>query len=458
VFSIPSLRFLCLLLCVALSDQGHGADIPKAPVPKSPYLPVVYRYADTMLKNGRDTYGPQKTGLFLSALDRTTLAPLTNVPPAPKGIQPGERVGETNGPLVGANPQHDENLLRLLYLLSDLSGKPQYREAADASLKWFLENARSPAAQLLPWGAHASWDVIKDQAATRGGAGPDEHRFSRPWLLWERCFALAPEASRQYALGLWQHQSAIETERVTAPKALLQRHAGFYLRTWAVAYARTKDDQFLRAVDPKEALRHHAVNATLSLAIDCDGASYHVPEPYAGRLRATASLMDALFCQLTQDVRNERGFRYVSDSRTPLWRAIPGGTTAEVGMMCVSRYDNTGRADYLKLILAAADAYIDSLPAADDDVWPVTFGQAISLELAAWRHSADWKYMERARKLGDIAMEKFWGTNALPRASFQTEHYESITGADTLALALVELHLHVLHITAVRCPPNTIDR
>ncbi len=88
----------------------------------------------------------------------------------------------------------------------------------------------------------------------------------------------------------------------------------------------------------------------------------------------------------------------------------------------------------------------------------MTFGHAISLQLAAWRHSADWKYMERARKLGDIAVEKFWGTNALPRASFKTHHYESITGADTLALALAELHLHILHITAVRCPPNTIDR
>ena len=127
-------------------------------------------------------------------------------------------------------------------------------------------------------------------------------------------------------------------------------------------------------------------------------------------------------------------------------------------MMCVSRYDNTGNVRYRDLVLAAADAYLDSLPGDADDAWPATFGHAISLQLAAWRHSADWKYMERARKLGDVAMEKFWGTNVLPKASFKTDHYESITGADTLALALTELHLQILHITAVRCPPNTIDR
>ncbi|MGI8604727.1 MAG: hypothetical protein ACR2OZ_17290 [Verrucomicrobiales bacterium] len=52
----------------------------------------------------------------------------------------------------------------------------------------------------------------------------------------------------------------------------------------------------------------------------------------------------------------------------------------------------------------------------------------------------------------------FWGINALPKASLKSDHYETITGADTLALALVELHLNILAITAVRCPPNTIDR
>ena len=60
--------------------------------------------------------------------------------------------------------------------------------------------------------------------------------------------------------------------------------------------------------------------------------------------------------------------------------------------------------------------------------------------------------------MADFAVDKYWGTNALPRASLRSEHYESMTGGDTLALALLELHLHILHITAVRCPPNTVDR
>jgi len=40
----------------------------------------------------------------------------------------------------------------------------------------------------------------------------------------------------------------------------------------------------------------------------------------------------------------------------------------------------------------------------------------------------------------------------------KTGHYETITGADSLALALIEVHLASLHITAVTAPDNTIDR
>jgi hypothetical protein len=192
-----------------------------------------------------------------------------------------------------------------------------------------------------------------------------------------------------------------------------------------------------------------------------------VPDPLASRLREFASREDALFLSLPHDLKKSGGFIAAlnnasgkpSGKTTSLWNAREGrNTTAQVGMLCVSRYDNTGKVSYRDLILAAADAYLNSQPSNDEDAWPMTFGHAVSLQVAAWRHSAKPAYLESARTIADIAIEKFWGTNALPKASFKTDHYETITGADTLALALVELHLHILHITAVRCPPNTIDR
>lgn len=440
-----------------------AADIPKAPVPKSPYLPIVYRYADTMLERGRDSYGPEKTGLFLSALDRATLSPLTNRPSAPPGVREEERVGRKDGPLAGANPQHDENLLRLLYTLSELSTKPKYRDAADAELKWFLGKGRSRSPDWLAWGGNMSWDVMADEPLTSGPANGTPG-FFRPWLLWDRCFDLAPEASKRLALGL--------SRQVGDPSSdVFDRQAGVYIRTWAVAYARTKDDQFIKAIavllERLERRAEPKTSSILSLAIDCDGAAHRVPEPLAARLRALAAREDDVFCALAHDLKDTGGFltsvgkvaAQGGGQRTLLWKAGYGNTTtAQVGLMCVSRYDNTGKVGYRDLILAAADAYLNSVPADSEDAWPVTLGQAISLEIAAWRHGANPRYLERARTFADLAVKEFWGTNALPRVSSRSEHYEAITGADTLALALLELHLHILHITAARCPPNAIDR
>src|SRR4051812_16456063 len=63
-----------------------GQLIAAAEVPKSPYIAVVYRYADAMIKNNRDTH------------------------------------------------QFGQNDLRILFTLSELTNKPVYRDAADAQL------------------------------------------------------------------------------------------------------------------------------------------------------------------------------------------------------------------------------------------------------------------------------------------------------------------------------------
>src|SRR5438105_4764457 len=100
----------CASLGILMGAAIPGAEQPKAPVPKSPYIAIVYRYADAMLERGRDVDGPRKTGLFLSALDRTTMTAPTTRPPAPEGVLGKDRVGSGDGPLTWANPQHDQNL------------------------------------------------------------------------------------------------------------------------------------------------------------------------------------------------------------------------------------------------------------------------------------------------------------------------------------------------------------
>jgi hypothetical protein len=491
-FATRAIILTCALFSVAPAGRGAELDLRtmfREGIPPSPFASVFYRYADAMLEHGRDTYGPRKTGLLLSALDRETLLPLKTRPTAPHAAT--ARPGPPGGPLVGASPPMDQNVLRLLYFLVGLSGEDRYAQAADEGLRAFLKDPAWEDAGMLPWGKHTFWNVMTDQVACSAEAPSDE--LFGPWVLWETCFRLAPEESRRIAAGMRDSALLDQAADVAAGRrgfsgrrgsaTISARQQGFLIRTWAEAYAHTGDGTFLEAIEallaPAEGSSHPAeaavesgaaanrVGPALSLAIDCDGAARKVPEPLRTRLAGFAARQDRIFCSLPHALQQPGGFVVgagrpaagTAGAYTSLWKKRPGqSTTAAMAMMCVSRYENTGKIGYRELIVAAADAYLDSLPDGQTDAWPMTFGHVISLELAAFRITADRKYYQRAFALGELAVKEFFGESPLPRASLKTDHYESATGAGSLVLALADLHLSTLHITAVRVPDNTIDR
>jgi hypothetical protein len=367
-------------------------------VPASPYLAVVYRYADALLD-------------------------------------------ERRGGACGFDLERDENFLRILYVLSGLSGKPKYRDAADRELKLLLEGVGARETGLFPFGER------------------------RAWLLWDRCFELDPEASRRIALRLAKRAGETGSDS--------PRKAAFLIRAFAASHRCTGDAAFLKpiAVVLEKLEGTRATGALpahrLSLAIDCEGASRLVPEPLAARLRAIAAREDEGFSSLAHDLKGKGGFvaeAVASGGYTSPWEgrgAVP--TTAQVALECVARYENSGKTSFRGLIEEAADAYLKADPGKEVEVPPLVFGHAISLQLAAWRSTARAAYLDRARALADRAVRTFWsGENPLPRAgskpSAGSEGGGAIPGADTLALGLLELHLSILAITAVDCPPNTADR
>jgi hypothetical protein len=440
------------------------------------FLAVVRRYADTMIERGRDTYGPQKSGLFLSALDRLKLAPLAVRPAAPGGIRREDRSGRSWSALTGANPQLDQNLLRVFYTLSQITGDPRYSQVADEELSWFLNHTLSPVTGLLPWGEHLCWDVVLDQPVAGGDVAM--HEFARPWVLWDRCFALAPEASKRFALGLWEHQIANHKtgafdrhapyfKHGPADGKDFARHGGFYIGTWCYAYKHTKDETFLQAIevilarfDRKRVQSDGTMVSTLG-PLDLEIAAAMVPDPLAGRLRAFAAKEDELILNelqslLKPDRQPPSGSR--QSILPPLWQAgYSSGTQASSAMFYLARHEQTGQSAYREALIATADRYLNVWPEEDVDVWPMSFAHAISLQIAAHRFTKNPVYLEQARKFAQSAVDFFWQDNPLPRASLRTGHYETITGADSLALALLEAHA-ALHQLTNNIPSNTIDR
>jgi hypothetical protein len=434
------------------------------------FLTVVRRYADAMLQYGRDIYGEQKSGLLLSALDRLELKPLQIRPAPPGGIRRGDRAGLPWRKLVGANPQLDQNLLRVLYTLSEITGDERYRKVADHELQWFFKNTQSKVTGLLPWGEHMSWNVLLDVPISSGTELT--HEFARPWVLWEKSFALAPEASKRFALGLWNHQIANKKTGAFDRHAPYDRHGprdgkdfprhgGFYIHTWAHAYRHTKDDAFLRAIEAvlarferKRHDRNGRMHATIG-PLDVETAASMVPEPLRSRLQKFAGIEDRL---ILEDLRSKYGRPDGTLLFEPTWQAgYAAGVTADWAMFALARYDQVKKKEFRDLLIAVADAYVDSLPDEDVDVWPMSFAHIISAQVAAYRFTKRPAYLEQACRFARMAVDIFWQDNPLPRASFKTDHYETITGADSLALALLELHAATNNLKQT-IPANTIDR
>src|SRR5678816_1706195 len=321
--------------CCAVAFIGLAAGAAPAPtITPTPqatnFLDVVRRYADTMIERGRDTYGPQKSGLFLSALDRTTLGLLQVRPAPPGGIRRGDRPGRPWLEMNGANPMLDENLLRVFYTLTEITGDQRYVKVADEELTWFFNNTMSPKTSLLPWGEHLSWDVILDVPISGG----DEmmHEYARPWVLWERCYALVPEPSVKFALGVWEHQIANHKtggydrhapylEHGPVDGKDFARHGAFYIGTWCYAWKYTKDETFLRAIEVilarferKRVQKDGSLAATLG-PLDLEIAATMVPDPLAKHLHDFAAKEDELI--LVDFQKQLAGI--TNDYTPPLW-------------------------------------------------------------------------------------------------------------------------------------------
>jgi len=432
-------------------------------------LRVVRGYADAMIVHGRDTYGPQRSGLLLSALDRGTLELLKVRPAPPAGIRRGDRPGRPWVEMNGANPMLDQNLLRVFYTLSEITGDPRYARVVDEELSWFFQNTMSPKTSLLPWGEHLSWDVVLDLPIS--GGEEMMHEFARPWVLWEQCYRLAPEPSVRFALGLWEHQIANHQtggfdrhapffEHGPVDGKDFARHAGFYIGTWCYAWRHTTNEVFLRAIETllarferKRVQKDGSLAATIG-PLECDLAASMVPEPLAARLRAFASKEDELIL-----ARLRAGLGGVTNaSLPPPWQTgYSAGTLASEAMFCLARYEQTRSPAYRDLIVALADRYVDAVPDEDVDVWPMSFAHVISTEVAAYRLAAKPVYLDEARRFARLGVELFWQDRPLPRASLKADHYETITGCDSLALALLEVHA-ATHGLTNRIPSNTIDR
>ncbi len=170
------------------------------PTPQaSPRIEAVRTFADNVLRYGRDVYGPKHTPLFADGINVDTHEPAV-------WKLPKEQVERWKMPpqWILSNLASQQNLFRVLAVLTDLTGDPKYRQAAVDATRYAFEHLRHENG-LLYWGGHAAWDLATDQPVgegrTDGIAGKHELKSNYPFyeLMWE----VDKEATRRFIDDFW---------------------------------------------------------------------------------------------------------------------------------------------------------------------------------------------------------------------------------------------------------------
>jgi hypothetical protein len=459
----------------------------------SEYLDCVEDYANALLDKGRDTYGTENSPLIATTLIRETLKlpegdsleALLSLERESWGIRPHDRM------LTGANPMHDQVLYQILYALTDLTGDLKYAEEADRTLKWFFENCQSEQTGLMAWGEHIGWDFNTETTIEKRQRY--NHEFFRPWVFWEKCYELAPQNCIDFASGLWYHQihdhetgefsrHAQYDQHGTGIQNQYPRHGGFFIATWAEAYKQTKDTLYLRAIDVIYQFYHRNRNSIsgaipgevdnprsnnlllwpqsiLGLAIDLWDAAPGLPQELGSKLKEMALEIDGVYLRIKHDVSPDgAGFVSQGNAETLAAEDVRDGnnrvysdrwttgygesTDANSANVCMLRYQQTGNKGFRQLVLATADRYLDTEPVSDFPVYPGSLGDVIHLLLNAHELTGDQMYLDRAHHFAGMALQMFFDDSSpLPKASSKHWHYEAITRADNLMMALLRLYL-----------------
>jgi len=181
------------------------------------YLKAVEKFADCVIKNGRDTYGAKHTPLFVDGLHGETLEPARwefNASLHRKWGWARAREGWDSAKIrrerakfpvrmwIVSDFASQQSLIRTLDGLTGLTGQKKYRRAAKDATRYVLENLVTPNG-LLYWGGHLAWDLQLDQSVLKSTGWQEIHelKYNQPYFqfMWD----INPDVTRKLMETIW---------------------------------------------------------------------------------------------------------------------------------------------------------------------------------------------------------------------------------------------------------------
>ncbi|WP_185957348.1 pectate lyase [Gracilimonas mengyeensis] len=176
----------------------------QASTKSSPYLDAVKTFADNVLTQGKDTYGDVHSSLFVDGINVRTREPV--------------RWGYDDQSWIISNFGSQQNLMRTLVGLSELTGDKAYRKAGEAAVKEMFAN-HSDETGLLYWGGHQFVDLETMENQFKGRP----HELKNNYPFYEFMWEVDSAATRKMLHAMW-NAHILEWEKLD-----LNRHGEYDL-------------------------------------------------------------------------------------------------------------------------------------------------------------------------------------------------------------------------------------
>ena len=147
-------------------------------------LQAVVAFADNVLKDAADRYRPDPAPLLANGIDVFTKEQLSWHFPEGKDA-------------VLSDFTEQQNFMRVLVALTNLTGQVRYQAAAKANYAYYFTHFQDEGG-LLRWGGHCAIDL-----KTLQPVGPLIHELKNAYPFYQLMYEVNPEATVRYIKGFW---------------------------------------------------------------------------------------------------------------------------------------------------------------------------------------------------------------------------------------------------------------
>lgn len=451
------------------------------------FLACAQQFADALLLYGRDRYGPVHTPLFCHLIDLDTLAKPTQHTAAEWRALMADWEEDRGYLLWGKDRSnltwaHQSNLLwdteaiRLLYRLTERTGERTYADAAEAYLRFFLDQCVSPTTGLFAWGEHVAYNVETDRVEGQ------RHELQHDAPLWEELWRIDPGAGKREIEGLFRYhvmdKDAMIYDRHARywdglperDRATIMGYAGIYSVAWAFLWKKTGDDRYLDWAK-RQFLAFQSKSDADGLYPDNWTDSDKREEPRRFAPRSMLSMAMFGLYEITGDLAwLDDGVRYLgaciraveagkADGRPqpryddPVFgQGAPGGIR-----LCLAALRHTGERHWLDQALELGERFLGT-PRPNPQMASHE-AERIEALVALHRMTGDEEWLSRATDEGRFAVAAFVHPSGLLKGTAiikRRDYYDAIQGPGRLALALhslgesIEVRERGCHPTPIR--------